>query len=154
MIQLKSILVPTDFSENAATAFSYAKDFAEAFGGEIIVAHITEPDIYFGYPATVPIGLEGMWAEIKDVVDQRFEEVRAAFGDDVDIRTVHRDGSAAQKLIELAKEEGVSLIVIATHGHTGLKHLFLGSTAERVVREAPCPVLTVHVGDPKTGGEH
>jgi nucleotide-binding universal stress UspA family protein len=142
MIQLKNILVPTDFSENATKAFPYAKDLAESFGGGIIVAHITEPDLYFGYPATVPIGLEGMWAEIKDVVEQRFEEVRAAFGDDLDIRTVHRDGPAAQELIELATEEDVSLIVIATHGHTGLKHLFLGSTAERVVRGAPCPVLT------------
>jgi universal stress protein A len=140
-VQLKRILVPVDFSEHSEKALKYAARFAEQFGSNVTLLHVIQPMVYpadFGYPPTVVDTLD-------DVVRAQVEERLATLA--------HVSSPAAQSLVRVgqpyfeiaaaARELEVDLIIIATHGRTGLKHVLLGSTAERVVRHAPCPVLTV-----------
>ena len=134
------ILVPVDFSKPTHHALTTAAQWARAFGVKITLLHVMEPPNYpvFGY-AHVPIQ-ERRW---RAAAKARLEQLRATldarvFGD-IRIRT----GSPYQEIVEEAKSCKAGLIVIGTHGHTGLAHILLGSTAERVVRHAHCPVLTV-----------
>ncbi|MHC5065394.1 MAG: universal stress protein [Planctomycetota bacterium] len=143
MINIKKILVPTDFSQHSKEALRYAVALAEVHGAEIILGHVMEPPIYptmfEGAAVAVPPLDESFRKQLEDHLDDlRKEEVG-----DTSSRIFVREGSPTTELTELAREEDVDLIVIATHGYTGIKHMLLGSTAEKVVRNAPCPVLTV-----------
>ncbi len=143
MIKLKKILVPTDFSENAKLGLDYAKEFATTFGAEVIVVHITEPPIYPIGPGMVPVAWESMESDIRAYTDKHLQEAKESFGEAIKVKVVHREGAPFVELIKLAKEEDVHMIIMSTHGYTGLKHMLLGSTTEKVVRKAHCPVLTV-----------
>jgi nucleotide-binding universal stress UspA family protein len=81
--------------------------------------------------------------EVRKAVSTRLDDQREKLGQDVEVKTRLLEGVPFQELIRFAAENDVDLIVMSTHGHTGLKHVLLGSTAERVVRKAPCPVLTI-----------
>ena len=141
----KRILVPVDFSETSKRALSYAQGFANQFGASLTLVHVVEP---FWYPHDwdyVP-GLEG-----KLGTDARKSEARkelSAVAKDVVQPTVPvtphvRSGTPWNEIVIAAKEHSADLIIIGTHGRTGLKHVVMGSTAERVVRHAGCPVLVV-----------
>ncbi|MCA8954917.1 MAG: universal stress protein [Planctomycetes bacterium] len=147
MIELRTILVPTDFSANAAHAYPYAAEFARRFSARLLVAHVTEPTIYAVGVGQVALGWEQIESDIRAGVDEQFAKLRADFPGQIEPETVRLEGTPFAALIQLARSRRVDLIVMATHGHTGVKHLLLGSTAERVVRKAPCPVLTVHPGE-------
>lgn len=142
-LRLKKILVPVDFSDFSAKAIKYAARFAEQFGATLVLAHVVEP---VRYPESVIIP-----PEMEEANRERLKLARAALAkfvkqqvpSGITTETVTRLGHPFSEINTAAKDCDVDLIVIATHGHTGLKHLFLGSTAERVVRLAPCPVLTV-----------
>ena len=147
MISIKKIMVPTDFSANAAHAYPYASELAKAFGAQLLVAYVSDL-------AAIPVGLgqfpvtwESLELDIKDFAEQQFKEVRKAFDKDLPLETRQLEGTPFVELLQLAKEEAIDVIVVATHGHTGIQHLLLGSTAEKLVRKAPCPVLTVHPGE-------
>ena len=142
-LRLKKILAPIDFSPASKNAVKYAQRFAEEFGAELILLNVLEPA-----PATSFIAIPGAVA---------FSEIDFA-GAEKNLRsliasvrkgTVERPswklrvGVPSHEIVEAAKEADVDLIVIATHGYTGWKHFCIGSTAERVVRAAPCPVLVV-----------
>lgn len=146
-IQIQTILVPTDFTENAACAYAYAETLARTLGAKILIAHVTEPFVYAVGPGQIAIGWEEMQSEIQENVKTRLQELTAKFGDTTDVETIYRQGTPFVELVRLARDRKVDMIVMATHGHTGFKHLLLGSTAEKVVRKAGCPVLTVHPGD-------
>lgn len=140
---LKNILVPIDFSVSSKKALEYAVPLAEKLGATITLVHVFEPQIY---PEDLMVGTEMdavdvRWMESgKDMLDLlRQEKIKGGINS---ISIVTR-GKPWQQIIATAKALAADLIVIATHGYTGLKHVFLGSTAERVVRHAPCPVLTV-----------
>ena len=142
-MKIDKILVPTDFSACSAVAIEYARDLAEMFSAEILVVHVTEiPFEYTGYGLSADTIL-AIQEDLKGAIDQKLGEVGKQFGDDARTSLYVREGSAFYEIVEMAKEREADLIVLGTHGHTGLKHLWLGSTAERVVRAAPCPVLTV-----------
>ncbi len=153
MSEIRKILVPTDFSDNSLQALGYAQDLATGFGAEIVLAHVLEPPIYpamtFGAGAA---SLPALQDELRQTVSQhldRLVEEQAQKG--AAMRGVLREGSPFHEIIALAEEEQADMIVIATHGHSGLAHLLLGSTTEKVVRKAPCPVLTIRVeGDDAT----
>lgn len=142
-LRLKKILVPVDFSEFSAKAITYAARFAEQFGATLVLTHVVEP---VHYPESVIIP-----PEMEEANRERLKLARASLAEFVKrqvpagiaTESVTRLGHPFSEISAVAKDFDVDLIVIATHGHTGLKHLFLGSTAERVVRLAPCPVLTV-----------
>jgi len=149
MLSIAKILVSTDFSENAECAFAQARNFADRFKAEVILVHVVEPPVYptsmFGVGAvSLPTLHDEMRAAAQKQLDATRERLAA---DGLKTTAILRDGTPSVEILGVAEDEKADLIVIATHGHTGIKHLLLGSTAERVVRGAKGPVLTVH-------GEH
>lgn len=141
MIRLNRILVPTDFSEHSARAVRYGVELAAKFGAELHLLHCVEqtPVLY---------GEAGAWispeaiVEIQAAADQQLQELPV----DAEGVTVIRncvDGHPFVEIIRYAKTEETDLIVMGTHGRGAIAHLLLGSVAEKVVRKAPCPVLTV-----------
>jgi nucleotide-binding universal stress UspA family protein len=144
-IEIKRILVPTDFSTYADYAMRHAADLAKDFGAELLLLHVVpEGDLraMYDYPPDFP--LEQILADQKKIVEQRFAEiVTNEQKRGVQAKSLIYSGKAYEEIIQTAKAHTVDLIVIATHGRTGLSHVFLGSVAEKVVRLAPCPVLTI-----------
>lgn len=145
MIKISKILVPTDFSDNSAFAYPYANSLAKSYGAEVLLAYISEHRLYPIRPGQ-GLGWDEHEEEEKAFVAEGLAKAREAFDADLKVGTVHGEGRAFVELVRTARAEGIDMIVICTHGHTGMKHLLLGSTAEKVVRKAPCPVLTVHPG--------
>jgi nucleotide-binding universal stress UspA family protein len=142
-LHIRKILVPVDFSEPSQKALQYARSFAEQCGAEVTLLHVVEPVIYPAELGYVPIEtVETEKARIKAVRDQ-LQQLAGQFGPAVKAQIKVRSGRGWSEIVEEAKSSPADLIVIATHGYTGLKHVLLGSTSERVVRHAPCPVLTV-----------
>jgi len=142
--RLKKILVPVDFSACSHQALDYARSVSQAFGAELLLLHVVEPMIVPENLMLIAPELPALGDNLLTVARGRTEELReqvAARG--LRVQSLVRVGRACDEIIEAAKIEGVDLIIIATHGYTGLKHALLGSTAERVVRHCPCPVLTV-----------
>ena len=142
-VQFKNILVPIDFSETSKKALRYAIPLAEKFGAKITLVHVLEPNVY---PENLlaPVELEEIKTrtigEGEELLEKLKQEAVCGRVDSVVIATM---GMPYQRIIDLAAVTEADLIVLTTHGYTGLKHVFLGSTAERVVRHAPCPVLTI-----------
>lgn len=143
-VRLRNILVPTDFSRPAQNAFRYALRFGKQFGAEVMLLHVLEKAPPIGGLVEVPRQI--------DYLDERLataeKNLRAlSAGSEAGrlpkIGTTVREGIAEHEIVEAARQLDTDLIVIATHGYTGLKHLLLGSTAEQVVRLAPCPVMVV-----------
>lgn len=143
-ILLNKILVPIDFSEHSRKALQYAIPFARQFHASIDLIYVVEPTVY---PADFSFGQVGFPA-IEDELRKRGAEeldhlVGFEIGNRVPAKKAIRTGKAFYEIIQYAKEESIDLIIIATHGHTGIEHALFGSTAEKVVRKAPCPVLVV-----------
>jgi nucleotide-binding universal stress UspA family protein len=142
-IAIKKILVPTDFSPASTKAFSYALRLAKEQGSEITLLHVLEPETpvtLAGRPAATAFSeqqLADSEESLRALVD--FAQTAGVAGTKSTVRT----GVATHEIIEAAKDLEVDLIVIATHGFTVWKHFAIGSTAERVARAAPCPVLVV-----------
>jgi nucleotide-binding universal stress UspA family protein len=128
------ILVPTDFSLCSLTAVEHAEELALRFAAELILLHAEE--ILVAGPEVT--GLTHGAAERE--LERAGEQLRSHH---VKTRVLLRPGLAVDEILEAAERERASLIVMGTHGRKGLKHMLLGSVAERVVRSAPCPVLTV-----------
>ncbi len=141
-VGLKKILVPTDFSPSANAAFKYALQLQENFRAQINVLHVLEPD---GPPHFNRIA--GALADLEKQPAKARKELRAWVDSTADAdptaKLLVRTGMPAYEIVEAAKELDVDLIVIATSGLTGWKHFCIGSTAESVVRAAPCSVLVV-----------
>ncbi|MCZ7627138.1 MAG: universal stress protein [Candidatus Methylomirabilota bacterium] len=147
-MQISRILFPTDFSHDAEHAFQYALTFAREFGAELHLLHV----IYF--PPQTPeydIGqvIDSLVKNAEDNLKKLAEgvpEPKSVFRLDVQVGVEHVE------ITKYAEREKIDLIVMGTRGRTGLAHVFLGSVAERVVRHASCPVLTVKL-PPRRGGE-
>jgi nucleotide-binding universal stress UspA family protein len=136
VFSLKKILVPVDFSECSKKGLQYAVRFARQFEAELTLLHVVPR-----YPAVPEMGP----IDVETVQDGRtqLEVVRLTIGDLATCRTLLRTGTPHMEIVEVAKEQSIDLIILATHGHKGLTRAILGSTAERVVRHAPCPVMVV-----------
>jgi len=144
---IRSILVPVDFSAHSRQAIRYARQFAEQFGATLYLLHVIEPIMLggdFGY-TPVPPG---------DVDEQRMESARrelkniaSELSAGVPVESVVRLGRAWKEITETARTKPVDLLIISTHGYTGLKYALLGSVAEKIVRHSPCPVLVVRPGE-------
>lgn len=143
MIKFRRILVPTDFSDFAKRAIDYACAMPMTENSEIILAHVIEPTIYPIHQVIQRHDALSFDQQVKKTCNNNLEDIAKEFSDRVALRPALLEGHPVGRLLGFADEEEVDLIVIATHGRTGLKHLFMGSTAEQVVRRAPCPVLTV-----------
>jgi universal stress protein A len=140
--QLRKILVPIDFSDCSKKALRYAVPFARQFGAALTllnVVQITYPTGELG-PVAPPVAEN----EAREASQTALETlVKREVGEGLPAAATVRFGQPAEEIVLAASELEVDLIIISTHGHTGLKHILLGSTAEHVVRRAPCPVLTV-----------
>jgi nucleotide-binding universal stress UspA family protein len=137
------ILVPIDFSEPSRKALHYAKLFAQQFDASLVLLHAIEPLAYPPDFAVVPL-LPPDVEEIRNrELETQLDELAANVGGGVKTEAVVRNGRAWQEVVEYAGSGKVDLIIVSTHGYTGLKHALLGSVAEKIVRHAPCPVLVV-----------
>ncbi|MDQ7785742.1 MAG: universal stress protein [Desulfomonilaceae bacterium] len=142
----KRILFCTDFSDNSLPARHLAVEYAQMFGADLLILHVINSS-QLGYPSLdegVPIDIRSALESIQESVDKALgliaTECREKLGS-VDFAS--RIGNPPHEIVRFADENGVELIVMGTHGLTGIKHLIMGSTAENVVRSANCPVLTV-----------
>jgi nucleotide-binding universal stress UspA family protein len=140
----KRILVPTDFGESSDAALAYASDLAKAVGAEVIVLHSYEiPTI--GFPDGAIVATAELASRVREGAQAGLDAaVRRNENEGVPVRAVVKEGDASRTIVEAADELGAELIVMGTHGRRGLPRALLGSVAERVVRTATCPVLTVH----------
>jgi len=143
---IKRILIPVDFSADSLKALAYARDFAKPFGAELCVLYVVEP-IYYATPAdmyaTSP-NIAMLIDEQQRVGAQQLARINADLKKrGATVRTLQKTGSAAQSIVDTAKTLKADLIIMGTHGRTGFAHMLMGSVAEKVVRTAGCPVLTV-----------
>jgi len=147
---IKKVLVPIDFSDYSKSALKYAADFAQKFNAEMILIYVVEPVIYppdfsMGQIAIPSINTE--WdMKAKEELDKLAD---TEISNSITVKTIIKTGKPFIEVIETASEEDVDIIIIASHGHSGMEHILFGSTAEKVVRKAPCPVLTLR--EPKKG---
>ena len=143
----KKVLCPIDFSEPARAAMQTAADVCRQLGGELTLFHAYELPGYTLPEGSVVVSPK-MLQELADQAEAHLAEwKRLAEGmGAARVSTVKGVGEPAAEIAELADEGGFDLIVVGTHGRTGFRHALLGSVAERVVRRASCPVLTVHPG--------
>ena len=145
MIALKNVLVPTDFSETSDSALRYGKALAGAFGATLHVVHIVEE------PYGQPWAVEAYGFSLAALQDEWIKDAQARLADGLtadEKATLHAVpttvlGHPVMEILRYAKDNAIDLIVMGTHGRGPLGHVVLGSVAERVVRKAPCPVLTV-----------
>jgi universal stress protein A len=149
MRHLKRILVPVDFSACSDKAFEDALELAGRFGAELIVLHVWQPPRTMG-PETVFYPPEGTRQSVIHLVEQearrqtaQFVAERTALAPNVRVTTLVEAGIPYASIVDVGEREDVGLIVMGTHGRSGLSRFFLGSVAEKVVRHAHCPVLTI-----------
>jgi nucleotide-binding universal stress UspA family protein len=140
----RRIVVPTDFSDCSEAAWALAGRVAGALGSEVVLAHVFAEPIVYGDPG---LGADSSWQLVEQgrkwVEDELGKWASAARGQGMAVRTIVRAGSAHNEIVSLATDERAELIIMGTHGRTGLNRVLLGSVADRVIRLAPCPVLTV-----------
>jgi nucleotide-binding universal stress UspA family protein len=148
-MKFDKILVPTDFSEGSAHALHYAIGFCKTYGSSLKLLHVIED-----LPVPSLTGYEGLdvgvyQERLREDCSLQFERVIRGTPDlgDIAIERCTRHGVPYMQIIEEARESGCDLIVLATHGRSGLSHFLLGSVAEKIVRNAPCPVLTMKMPD-------
>lgn len=145
MTMFRRIVCPTDFSAPAHKAARYATDLAKSCGAELILLHVVGEIAYPMRSLGTVTAFPNLQEELRKRAADELEEARKSLGEGVSIRTEMRDGEIHEQVLDSAKENKADLIVIGTHGHTGIKHMLLGSTAEKVVRLSECPVLTVRM---------
>ena len=141
-ISLNKILCPYDFSECSKHALKFAIEFTKNFKAKLYLLHVFDTRA-FGYGETifdisVPTGdtIDTIKTELENSIPEEIKQ-------ELQVETIAVPGVPFYEIVKLAKESEMDLIVIGTHGRTGLAHMLLGSVAEKVVRKAPCPVLTV-----------
>lgn len=141
MKKIEKILAPTDLSEISREGLSYALDLARGWGAEVTVYHVTDAAELANYKAT----------SLRDLIDKHQKAVEQYLNDHfadllplVELHTKVDVGSAAENIVAEAEKEGSDLIVMSTHGRTGLAHILMGSVTEYVLRNARCPVFSVH----------
>jgi universal stress protein A len=142
VLKIRNILVPVDFSENASEALKSASELATQMGARITLIHVIEPPpLMSGYEA-LPYKVSDK--QLAMTAQTELEALAVRFVNPaVETKGVLRKGKPHHEIVKAARELNADLLVISTHGYTGLKHTLLGSTAERVVRHARCPVLVL-----------
>jgi nucleotide-binding universal stress UspA family protein len=145
MITIRRILAPTDFSDNALPAVRYAVELADKFAAELVLLHVVQdlalvlPDAVMATPVVSPDLAQLVTAARTGLANLIAAEKLGRLNPKVEVRI----GAPAGEIVDAADELKCDLICVSTHGRTGLAHLLLGSVAEKIVRHAPCPVLTV-----------
>ncbi len=143
-LSIRHILVPIDFSEHSKNALRYAVPMAEQYGASLTLMYVLEPAIY---PTDLGFGqviIPGVEQELRTKSEEELKSlINREIGERVNTGSVVRMGKPHQEILKHAEENSVDLIILATHGHTGVEQMLFGSTAMRVVRMAKCPVMTI-----------
>jgi nucleotide-binding universal stress UspA family protein len=148
MNDIRTLLLTTDFSDTSMRAFEAASTLAGRFGAKILLAYVDEdrlPPLVIEYMA---VGVEDILDQQRESAVERLDELaRSRFDPSIDVETLVALGTPHVEIVRLAAEREADLIVMATHGRGFISHAILGSTAERVLRRSPCPVLIVRRSD-------
>lgn len=141
MIAIQQILLPTDFSDSSEQARSYACEFAKRFGAKLHLLHVVQPialPAYIGpLPETITEPEEAARKELKEWEHPAFQEAK-------EVVRIVKTGPPFVEIVRYASDNNIDLIVMGTHGRSGIAQALMGSVAEKVVRKASCPVLTIH----------
>ncbi|MCD6124391.1 universal stress protein [bacterium] len=144
MVNIKKILIPTDFSENSKIALPFAVDLARKYGAELHILHVFDEQL-----------LTPIFYEVGGDPKKYFEKLRNEFDaavnsflsgidtNGIKITSHITSGTPFVEIIRYAREKGIDLIVMGTHGRSGIAHMFLGSVTEKVLRKAECPVMVI-----------
>ncbi|MDR0454015.1 MAG: universal stress protein [Deferribacteraceae bacterium] len=145
-MDVKKILFPTDFSDASRNALEYAVYMQKVFNAALEIVHVIFDETYL-ITMYVPQGaLHGFLGELEAGATQHLNEFLKSCGNilkDVEFTTKLLKGTPYAEIVAWSKESGVDLIVIGTHGRTGLEHVLFGSTAEKIIGRSHCPVITV-----------
>ncbi|MCR9294833.1 MAG: universal stress protein [bacterium] len=143
MVAFNNILVPTDFSDYASLAVEYGASLAEKYGAQVHLLHVLET--HYSATPTFAAGL-ALTSQVKESQEAAEKMLRdLAAGRPMVCKTA--EGSAFLEILRYAENQEIDLIVMGTHGRTGLEHVLIGSVAERIVRKSSCPVMTIR--DPR-----
>lgn len=144
-MNIKNVLWPTDFSEHSLCGGPYSRAMCEQFGATLHLLHIIPPMLGPDIPATIPPEMPPMVNDPKLIADAKshLQSLAAERFAGLTVKTEAMFGNPWHETCEYATKHEIDLIVVATHGRTGFMHAIIGSTAERIVQHAPCPVLTV-----------
>ncbi len=146
MITIQRVLFPTDFSDLSLHVLAYARSFVESYGAELHLIHVVdEASMYWLAmgPSSLPVGpssdelVDASTAAMTKFIDDHLSDIKDAVHSEVVL------GRPFMRIIEYARAQQIDMIVLGTHGRSGLQHALLGSVTEKVVRKAPCPVLTI-----------
>jgi len=148
MIKLKKVLVPTDFSESARHALTYGISFAREYEAELTLLHVVE-NLTVGYASDLfPVPMAEVFQEISGYARAELAKLGTeARAKNIAVEEVVVQGKPSAEIMRVARETAVDMIVLGTHGKGMLDQALFGSTTERVVRRAPCPVLTVRLAE-------
>ena len=147
MIKIRRIVCPTDFSPTAQRAGQYAAELARSFGAEVVLLHVVPEMDYPTRGLGLATAVPGLREQLHQHARSQLDAASKQFDGQLKVRTELRDGHSFEQILDCAAACQADLIVLGTHGQTGLQRLLLGSTAERVVRLAKCPVMTVPMPD-------
>jgi nucleotide-binding universal stress UspA family protein len=145
---IKKILTPTDLSDFSAKGVRYAFRLAKAVGADVIVVHVVPTETFLSHARELEMGVPGQ-KMLKRLVDQhrhtlgQFLERQLADLPDLKVRHIVEMGTPHSLIVDMAEKEGVDLIVMSTHGRSGLPRMALGSVTERILRRAHCPILAI-----------
>jgi nucleotide-binding universal stress UspA family protein len=143
VIKIKRVLVPTDFSDSARHALTYGVSFAREFGAELLLVHVVE-NLTVGYASDLfPVPMAEVFEEISGYARSELAKLAVEVREKgVTVREIVAQGKPSAEIVRIAGEEQADVIVLGTHGKGMLDKALFGSTTERVIRKAPCPVLS------------
>ncbi len=145
-MQIKTILFPTDFSQGARAAMDYAISLAQDYKAKLILLYVIQDISIAEWYIPSSISAADLVADMQKSASREMEKWVAEVGARVtNVETLLERGVPFVEIIRIAREKHADLLVIGTHGRTGIDHMLFGSTAEKVVRKSPCPVLTVRM---------
>lgn len=147
MFKFNDIMIPTDFSKYFNISLNYAKDMAKSTGSTLHIVHVVETTLI---PSTFDLSSHMRLVDVKDEVDKqsrkKLDEIMDnLLKEDFAVKTKLLHGSAASEIVDYAKEHKIDSICIATQGTSGIEHFLFGSTTEKVLRTAPCPVVAIRI---------
>ena len=143
-LNIKKVLVPIDFSDYSKSSLKYAVNFAKHFKADLSLVYVVEPVVYPPDFSMGQIAVPSINIDLDQRANEELENLASKeIPPELKVNVIVKTGKPFIEIIDTATEKDIDLIVIATHGHSGMEHILFGSTAEKVVRKAPCPVLTL-----------